>query len=473
MKKASVAQQALSVLYGSMQVKRFIDGFTTVLLRLEALTTRRTVIRRLRRHRIAIVLSALTVILGFEVAVALQFVSGRHVLPLEFILWGSVFSLLLLGCVKMLPTVGQINLLRELNASDLLEREVVPLQTTSAHAILKGQIILVTGAAGSIGSELCRQLLDCQPQSVIAMDTNETGLFDLAESLRSHPYAAHFCPCISDITDGQRMSHLFAEEQPNIIFHAAAYKHVPLLEQFPDQAVRTNILATFHLCRLAQKHNVARFVFISSDKAAEPTGVMGASKRIGEMIIQSLARSSAGETCFCAVRFGNVIGSRGSVVPVFTQQIEQGGPITVTDPDATRYFMTIPEACGLVVLTAAISAQGGLYLLDMGRPVRIMDLAIRMTRLCGLRIGRDIPIVYTGLRPGERLHETLVAADEELVSTTHDRILSITHRDNLPTFTTLAQWMHCLDDNLQRNSSAQLREQLFKIAREQELVVNS
>jgi FlaA1/EpsC-like NDP-sugar epimerase len=269
------------------------------------------------------------------------------------------------------------------------------------------------------------------------------------------------------------MSRLLAKEQPQIVFHAAAYKHVPLLEQYPDQAIRTNVLATYHLCRLAQEHNVFRFIFISSDKAAEPTGVMGVSKRIGEMIVQALAKSANCATCFCAVRFGNVIGSRGSVIPVFVRQIEQGGPVTVTDPEATRYFMTIPEACGLVILTAAIADPGGLYLLDMGSPVRILDLAIKMIRLRNLRVGRDIPIVYTGLRPGERLHETLVSTNEELMPTVYSKIFCVSHRDTLPMLTTITQWIQSLDYSLQHESSAPLREHLFGIVREHKLVANS
>jgi FlaA1/EpsC-like NDP-sugar epimerase len=218
---------------------------------------------------------------------------------------------------------------------------------------------------------------------------------------------------------------------------------------------------------------VVRFVFISTDKAAEPISIMGASKRLGELIVQSLAQSASCMTRFCAVRFGNVIGSRGSVVPIFAQQIEQGGPLTVTDPEATRYFMTIPEACGLVILTSAIAEQGELYLLDMGNPVRIIDLAVKMIRLCGLRVGQDIPIVYTGLRPGERLHETLVADDEELAPTANSRILCVTQKDNLPPPATIVQWIDTLEESLKHENGKQHREHLFVIVRKQELIVTS
>ncbi len=361
--------------------------------------------------------------------------------------------------------------MRKINLADLLGRDVVSFQTSEARAVLKEQVILVTGAAGSIGSELSKQLLNYEPERVIALDTNETGLFDLAESLRPHPYAARLYPYIADITDVRGMARLLSKMRPHVIFHVAAYKHVPLLEQFPEQAIRTNVLATYHLCRLAQEHNLTNFVFISSDKAAEPIGVMGASKRAGEMIVQTLGKSANCVTTFSAVRFGNVIGSRGSVVPVFAQQIEQGGPLTVTDPEATRYFMTIHEACELVILSVALANQGELYLLDMGNPVRIVDLAIKMIDLCGLCLGQDISIVYTGLRPGERLHEPLVAPNEELTPTPYSKIFSVTCRDQLPALATIAQWMNIIEDSLEWDSNARLREFLFEMARERELIV--
>lgn len=428
--------------------------------------------RYLHKHGFSIMHCVFAMIIGFNVAVALQIFSGMLILALDGILCGALLSFVYLSRTKITPPVASISNPRDINVVDLLEREVVPMEITEVCAFLKGQVILVTGAAGSIGSELCRQLLDCEPKALIALDTNETGLFDLAESVRFQPCAARLRPLIGDITDEQSMSRLFANEQPEIVFHAAAYKHVPLLEQFPDQAVRTNTLATYHLCRLAQEHGVERFVFISTDKAAEPISVMGASKRIAEMFVQALSKSANCMTRFCAVRFGNVIGSRGSVVPVFAQQIEQGGPITVTDPDATRYFMTTPEACGLVILTAATADQGGLHLLDMGKPVRIIDLALKMIQLRGLYVDRDISIVYTGLRPGERLHETLVAADEELIPTAYNKIFCVAQRGgNLPTIATITRWMHTLDNSLRYESSAQLRERLFEIAREQESIV--
>lgn len=353
------------------------------------------------------------------------------------------------------------------NFSDLLERDVVPLRTREMRVFFRGMVVLVTGAAGSIGSELCRQLLLDEPACLIALDNNETGLFDLAESVRAYPFATRLRTCIGDITDVRQMEHVLEETRPHIIFHAAAYKHVPLLEQHPLQAIRTNVLATYTLCRLARENGVSHVVFISSDKAAEPISVLGASKRLGELIIQ--AQSDEEGTCFSAVRFGNVMGSRGSVVPIFARQIEQGGPVTVTDPEATRYFMTIPEACELVILTVNIARSGALYLLDMGKPIRILDLAHRMIGLQRPHTKDEIAIVYTGLRSGEHLHEKLIAASEGLVPTEHSKIFCIQRTTSVPTLTTLEQWMQKLQNKLYQYTIAELRACLLEMVREQEL----
>ena len=360
-----------------------------------------------------------------------------------------------------------------INLSELLGRDVIPICSPTTCAVLQRKVILVTGAAGSIGSELCRQLLSYKPKQVIALDINETGLFDLAESLRTHPLVSCLHVQIGDIRNVRSMSRLLEKMQPHIIFHAAAYKHVPLLEHHPDQAVHTNVVATYHLCKLAQSYGVDRFVFISTDKAADPTNILGASKRLGELIIQSLAQSTADGTCFCSVRFGNVIGSRGSVVPVFARQIECGGPITVTDPAATRYFMTIPEACDLVILTTTLTEQGELYLLDMGKPVKIIDLAMKMIRTRGLHDGQDIAITYTGLRPGERLHETLVASNETLSPTNQSKIFRITSQEKAPDLATITQWVHTLEEGLLHGDHGQLRESLLEVTQKQVLIAVS
>ncbi len=368
--------------------------------------------------------------------------------------------------IKILPSVhemvgarAEMLSLREVNIADLLGRDVVPLHSAWAQTHLAGKTVVVTGAAGSIGSELCQQLLEYRPKRVIALDNNETGLFDLTASLRFEKSMDGLVTQIGDIRDTESMERLFAAERPYAVFHAAAYKHVPLLEHHPDQAVRTNVLATYHLCRLAEKYGVARFVFISTDKAADPVNVLGASKRMGEIAVQSFAQQST-TTRFCAVRFGNVIGSRGSVIPTFIQQIEHGGPVTVTDPRTTRYFMTIPEACGLVIVTAGI-AGNGLYILDMGEPVLIADVASKIIRMRGLRVGKDIAIVYTGMRSGERLHEILADLDEELVATEHPKIFHVPPQRNVPSLSELEEGLRDLERALALGEPATVRSRLF------------
>ena len=360
--------------------------------------------------------------------------------------------------------------LRAVDVADLLGREVVPLQTAEAHEMLRDKLILVTGAAGSIGSELCRQLLSHEPARVLALDTNETGLFDFAESLHDHPFAERLHLRIGDITDTASMDELFAMERPHFVFHAAAYKHVPLLESHPDQALRTNVLGTYHLACLARKHKVGCFVFISSDKAAAPVNVLGASKRLGELVVQALAQEGTGATRFCGVRFGNVIGSRGSVVPTFLKQIERKGPVTITDEAMTRYFMTIPEACGLVILASTMADSGGMFLLDMGEPVRIADLAVKMIRLQGLRVGQDIPIVYTGLRPGERLHEVLTSLEEQLLPTNYPKILQIALDGQTPTLSSIEGWIEELGQSLRQGGKEALQMRLLALTRTKTLI---
>jgi FlaA1/EpsC-like NDP-sugar epimerase len=352
--------------------------------------------------------------------------------------------------------------LREINVADLLGRAVISLQTAEARSAFEGKTLLVTGAAGSIGSELCKQLINYHPATLIALDINETGLYELAQTLDTQSYAGRLLLRICDITNEEATRRLFAAERPQAVFHAAAYKHVPLLEENPDQAIHNNILGTYRLCLVAREYAPERFTFISSDKAADPVSMLGASKRFGELIVQAMADSSA-PTRFCTVRFGNVIGSRGSVVPTFTAQIEQGGPVTVTHPEATRYFMTISEASGLVIHTAAICDNGGLFLLDMGDPVSVRELAVKMIRARGLRVGHDVRIVYTGLRPGERLHEMLVSTDEQLVQTAFSKIFRVARRQNGPDFVDIARWIAALQNRFRSEDEAALRTCLFEI----------
>lgn len=313
--------------------------------------------------------------------------------------------------------------LRDLDIADLLGRDEVRLDVAACAHYIQGKVVMVTGAAGSIGSELCRQLIHLGPSRLVLLDSNETGLFDLQANLRALWSQRTLDMCIADITDEQRVGRVFAQYHPDVIFHAAAYKHVPLLEDHPCEAVKANVLGTAVLCRAAHRTGVERFVFISSDKAVAAANNLGYSKRIGELLMRGYAQDST--TIFCAVRFGNVIGSRGSVVPTFEHQIAAGGPVTVTDPEVTRFFMSIPEAACLVIQAAANASSGSIFMLDMGQPVPIIRLAEKMIRLRGLRVGADVEIVFTGLRPGEKMHEALTTDLEDTVPTAHAKIMGV------------------------------------------------
>jgi FlaA1/EpsC-like NDP-sugar epimerase len=292
------------------------------------------------------------------------------------------------------------------------------------------KVVLVTGAAGSIGSELCRQILLYSPVKLILLDNNESGLHDLITELSTEPFVSRLQPFLADITNRKMVSHLFETYRPQIVFHSAAYKHVPMLEYFPDEAVRVNIGGTYQLAELARDYKVERFVLISTDKAVHPSSVMGASKRICELLMHAFSEQGNHKTLFTSVRFGNVLGSRGSVVPTFDRQIDAGGPITVTDPEMTRYFMTIPEAVNLVIHAACLTRGDDLFMLRMGEVVRIVDLAERMIRLRGLVPYKDIAIKNVGLRPGEKLHEELRSDDEEEILTLHPHIVELVRSKN-------------------------------------------
>ncbi|HRD53126.1 MAG TPA: nucleoside-diphosphate sugar epimerase/dehydratase [Flavobacteriales bacterium] len=315
-------------------------------------------------------------------------------------------------------SAGQI---QEVRIEDLLGRAVIHLEQESVRALIAGKRVLVTGAAGSIGSELVRQLAEMGPEALSLVDIAESGLYNIQMELVGKGRGTNLNVHVADVRDADRMERLFAKEQPHLVFHAAAYKHVPLMEAQPEEAVRTNIGGTCTLARLACSHGVERFVLISTDKAVNPTSVMGASKRAAEMAVGAIAKGCT--TRFVTTRFGNVLGSSGSVIPLFRKQIEAGGPVTVTHPEVTRFFMTIPEACRLVMEAAAMGQGGEIYVFDMGQPVRIADLADKMIRLSGKEPGTDIAIAYTGLRPGEKLYEELLATSENTLPTHHPRIL--------------------------------------------------
>ena len=312
---------------------------------------------------------------------------------------------------------------RSIDVEELLTRPIVQLDFDACAAALAGKRVLITGAAGSIGSELTRQLLAVQPAAVVAVDTNETGLYELESELPAT--TVEFRTSIGDVCDARRMRELFLRERPDVIFHAAAYKHVPLVEANPDQGFVTNVLGTLNVCEAAITAEVESVVVISTDKAVNPSSFMGLTKRVAELMVVAVSQQTAARTTISAVRFGNVLGSRGSLVPTLLRQIDAGGPITITHPDAQRYFMTVAEAASLVLLSAAYGAPGGLFVLDMGAEVRIERLAERLVRLRGLRPGRDVSVRYIGLRPGEKLREELHSADERLVPTAHEAVWRI------------------------------------------------
>jgi FlaA1/EpsC-like NDP-sugar epimerase len=313
------------------------------------------------------------------------------------------------------------NQIKKIRIEDLLEREEIRLDDEGIRQELNGKIIMITGASGSIGSELVRQMMKYNPGKLILIDQAESALFDLEVELTARFDFRNFEIAVADICNEVRMEHAFRLFKPQLVYHAAAYKHVPMMENNPSEALFTNIKGTKILADLAVKSGVSKFIMISTDKAVNPTNVMGASKRIAEIYVQSLNRLKS--THFITTRFGNVLGSNGSAVTLFSRQIEQGGPVTVTHPDVIRYFMTIPEACRLVLEAAMMGKGGEIFLFDMGKPVKIVDLAKKMIRLSGLDIDKDIEIKFTGLRPGEKLYEELLNDAENSLPTHHPQIM--------------------------------------------------
>ena len=310
-------------------------------------------------------------------------------------------------------------MLHDLSPEHLLPRDPISFDREEVHRLVSGRRILVTGGAGSIGSEIARQVAGHAPESLVVVDINENELYLLVRQLQSRYPRLPVHSIVADIRDLDRMMRIGKEYLPQYVFHAAAHKHVPLMEDSPEEAIKNNVFGTQNVARMADACGAERFILISTDKAVKPSSVMGASKRLAEMVIRDIAATS--RTTFAAIRFGNVLGSAGSVVPLFKQQIQAGGPVTVTHPDCTRYFMIIPEAVGLVVL-AGLGGYGELCILDMGEPVRIAELAANMITMTGLVPDKDIPIVYTGLRPGEKLEETLLSEEEELTQHVRNRI---------------------------------------------------
>ncbi len=315
--------------------------------------------------------------------------------------------------------------IRDVEINDLLRREPVQLDSTAIEALVAGRTVLVTGAGGSIGSEICRQVLKFKPRRIVLVGKGEHSIFTIDRELRRQTSATKLVPCIGDVTDEQRMQQVFSQYEPEVIFHAAAHKHVPLMEANAGEAVKNNIVGTRCVADLADRFNAECFVLISTDKAVNPTSVMGASKNVAERYVLALSESSS--TRFVVTRFGNVLGSTGSVVPVFQDQIRHGGPITVTDARMTRFFMSISEASQLVLQAAAMGKGGEIFVLDMGEPVKIIDLARDLVRLSGLP-DDSIEVRYTGIRPGEKLYEELYFVDEQTLATAHPKLRAAYHR---------------------------------------------
>ena len=328
---------------------------------------------------------------------------------------------------RVLPTTeevidrqGAMNSLRNVQIEDLLGRDPIELDNKNIKNLIKDKTILVTGGGGSIGSELCRQIIKYKPQNLVILDIYENTLYDIERELEADYPTANIKAIIGSVRDKERLEEVFNKYKPNVVFHAAAHKHVPLMETSPLEAIHNNVFGTYNVVNCADKFGVEKFVLISTDKAVNPTNIMGASKRVCEMIVQTKNKTS--KTDFVAVRFGNVLGSNGSVIPLMKKQIEKGGPVTVTHKEITRYFMTIPEAVQLILQAVTYAKGGEIFVLDMGEPVKIYDLAVSLIRLMGYEPNVDIPIIITGLRPGEKLYEELLMAEEGLVSTKHDKI---------------------------------------------------
>ncbi len=337
---------------------------------------------------------------------------------------------------KTLPSINNLseNLslteqIREVKLEDLLSRSPIRTNINNLRSLIEGKVVLITGSAGSIGSEITRQVLRLNPKALIGLDRHENGLFYLEHELAEQSNSEVFIPVIADIQDTAKLESIFSQYQPDYVFHAAAYKHVPLMELYPEESFKNNILGTLNVAKAAVKSNVEKFVLISTDKAVNPTSIMGASKRIAELAVKCYAKKHP-ETKFITVRFGNVLGSQGSVLLTFKKQIEQGGPVTVTHPEMKRYFMTIPEAVQLILEAARMGKGEEIYILNMGEPVKIVDFARQLIRLSGFKPDEDIAIKYTGMRPGEKLFEELWFSYEKPIGTEHPKINKAINNNN-------------------------------------------
>jgi FlaA1/EpsC-like NDP-sugar epimerase len=360
-----------------------------------------------------------------QVLIAMPTASGKAIRDIVSICEKTgVKTRIMPGIYELIDGTVRINQLREVRIDDLLRRDPIKTDVNSIKLLLANKRVLVTGGGGSIGSELCRQIARCNPSQLIVLGHGENSIFNIEQELKNSGTHVDFYPVIADIRSPERVRWVFDLYKPQIVFHAAAHKHVPLMESNPTEALTNNIIGTRVLLDAAVASNTERFVMISTDKAVNPSSVMGASKRVAELLVHRAAQKSGNP--YVAVRFGNVLGSRGSVVQTFKNQIELGGPIRVTDPEMRRYFMTIPEAVQLVLQAAVLGTGGEVFMFDMGEPVKIVDLARDMIRLSGLELGRDIDITYTGARPGEKMYEELFLPNEQYARTHHEKIFIVT-----------------------------------------------
>ena len=360
-----------------------------------------------------------------KLIIALPTVSGRRIKEVLTVANKTGITCEIIPSLEELTT-GRVRVskLRKVQIQDLLQREAVKLETKHIKNIVQEKVVMVTGAGGSIGSELCRQIVNYNARRLLLIDQCESQLFVIEQELVAKGYKNNIVPLIADVIDVNRMESIFKRYIPDLVFHAAAHKHVSLMEQQPAEAFRNNTQCTITLAEMASRHAVSYFLLVSTDKAINPTSVMGATKRMAEIFIQSLHAANDEPTKFMAVRFGNVLGSSGSVVPIFEKQIDEGGPVTVTHPEVTRYFMTIPEAVGLILQSASQSKGGEIFVLDMGNPVKIINLAEQLIELHGHKPGTDIEIEFIGLKPGEKLFEEISHKGENLEKTDHPKILS-------------------------------------------------
>ncbi len=355
----------------------------------------------------------------------------------------------------------QASQIRPVELEDLLGRDPVALDSEQIREMIQDKVVLVTGAGGSIGAELCRQIANRSPQRLVLVDHCEVQMFQVEQEMISLGHGSIVLPMVATVLDHARMEWIFQTYKPSLVFHAAAHKHVPMMEHQPVEALKNNTLGTYQLAQLAAEHQVHKFVLISTDKAINPTSVMGCSKRMAEMAMQSLQRPAAGSAIFCAVRFGNVLGSSGSVIPTFKRQIAEGGPVTVTHPEVMRYFMTIPEAVGLVLQAASQASGGEIFVLDMGQPIKIVEVARQLIELSGFQPDIDIEIKFVGLRPGEKLFEELQHTGEQFAETAHPRISRFVSQP--PTPGQVEEWIRQLQANLipgQRNQVKQFLTQV-------------